>query len=164
MVLPAAPAYAATLPTGARSLESVNYPGRYVRHLNSLGQLDPVTSGSTAQTKLDATFTVVNGLASPACYSFQTKGGLFLRHRDWRLRVDANTGDATFRGGRHVLRGGRLGRRLGLAGLVQLSGPPDPAPRLRAVAGHVPGHGRVPGGQLVPAHRAVGAEDEPRTR
>jgi beta-xylosidase len=47
---------------------------------------------------MDATFTVVNGLASPACYSFQTKGGLFLRHRDWRLRVDANTGDATFRG------------------------------------------------------------------
>jgi hypothetical protein len=92
-----APAYAATLPTGAASLESVNHPGRYVRHLDALGQLDAVTSGSAAQTKLDATFTVVNGLASPACYSFQTKTGLFLRHQDWRLRVDTNTGDATFR-------------------------------------------------------------------
>ncbi|MEV4414289.1 family 43 glycosylhydrolase [Catellatospora sp. NPDC049609] len=97
VVLTGAPAYAATLPTGARSLEAVNYPGRYVRHLDSLGRIDAVTSGSTAQVKQDATFTVVNGLASPACYSFQTKSGLFLRHRDYRLRVDANTGDAVFR-------------------------------------------------------------------
>ncbi|MCW6008296.1 family 43 glycosylhydrolase [Micromonospora sp. CPCC 205371] len=94
----AAPAQAATLPPGAASLESVNYPGRYARHVNSLGQLEAVAAASAAQVKLDATFTVVNGLASPSCYSFQTKGGLFLRHRDFRLRVDANTGDATFRG------------------------------------------------------------------
>jgi beta-xylosidase len=91
-------AHAAPLPTGARSLESVSHSGRYVRHSNALGQLDPVTSSSTTQTKLDATFAVVNGLAAPGCYSFQTKTGLFLRHRDWRLRIDTNTGDATFRG------------------------------------------------------------------
>jgi hypothetical protein len=98
VVVTPAPAYAAALPTGASSLESVNYPGRYIRHLNALGQVEAVTAGSAAQTKLDATFTVVNGLASPACYSFQTRSGLFLRHRDLRLRVDANAGDATFRG------------------------------------------------------------------
>jgi hypothetical protein len=92
------PAYAATLPTGAVSVESANYAGRFVRHLDSLARLDTVTSNSATQLRLDASFTVVNGLASPACYSFQTKGGLFLRHRDWRLRIDANTGDATFRG------------------------------------------------------------------
>ncbi|GAB3847715.1 AbfB domain-containing protein [Dactylosporangium cerinum] len=97
VVVTAGPTAAATVPTGAVSLESVNYPGRYVRHLDSLGRIDPVTTASTAQTKADATFTVVNGLASPGCYSFQTKSGLFLRHRDFRLRVDANTGDATFR-------------------------------------------------------------------
>ncbi|GIH23482.1 hypothetical protein Aph01nite_17920 [Acrocarpospora phusangensis] len=97
LVATAAPAYAATPPTGARSLESVNYPGRYVRHLDALGRLDQVTSAATAQTKREATFTIVNGLAAPSCYSFQTADGLFLRHRDWRLRVDANTGDATFR-------------------------------------------------------------------
>ncbi len=91
------PAAAATVPTGVVSLESVNYPGRYVRHLDGLGRIDPVTAASSAQTKADATFTVVNGLASPGCYSFQTKSGLFLRHRDYRLRIDANTGDATFR-------------------------------------------------------------------
>jgi Alpha-L-arabinofuranosidase B (ABFB) domain len=69
-----------------------------LRHLNATGQITPVTAGSDGQTKRDATFTIVNGLASRACYSFQTKTGLFLRHRDYRLRVDANTGDAAFRG------------------------------------------------------------------
>nr|MDT0662017.1 family 43 glycosylhydrolase [Micromonospora sp. DSM 115978] len=93
----ASPAQAATLPTGARSLESVNYPGRFVRHLDALGRLDAVSASSPAQTRLDATFTVVNGLASPACYSLQTSDGRFLRHRDWRLRIDLNTGDAAFR-------------------------------------------------------------------
>lgn len=91
------PAYAATLPTGAHSLESVNFPGRYMRHASSLGRIEAVTSSSTAQTKQDATFTIVNGLASPTCYSLQTKGGLFLRHSNYRLRVETNSGDATFR-------------------------------------------------------------------
>lgn len=97
VAVPGGPAHAAPLPTGARSLEAVNYPGHFVRHLNALGQLEAVSASSSSQAKLDATFTVVNGLASPDCYSFQTKSGLFLRHRDFRLRVDANTGDPTFR-------------------------------------------------------------------
>jgi hypothetical protein len=90
-------ASAEVLPTGARSLESVNFPGHYVRHADYLGRLDPVASGSSAQVKADATFTVVNGLASPSCHSFQARNGQFLRHRDWRVRLEANTGDATFR-------------------------------------------------------------------
>lgn len=89
VVVPGSVASADTLPTGAQSLESVNQPGRYVRHLSSTGQITPVTAGSDSQTKRDATFTVVNGLASPACYSFQTKSGVFLRHRGYRLRVEA---------------------------------------------------------------------------
>jgi hypothetical protein len=97
VVLPGSPAQAAPLPVGAQSLESVNYPGRYVRHQDSLGRLDPVSATSPTQIKLDATFTIVNGLASPACYSFQARNGQFLRHRDWRLRVDVNAGDPTFR-------------------------------------------------------------------
>lgn len=95
--LPPSPASAATMPTGARSLEAVNYPGRFIRHLDYLGRLDPVTSGSTAQTKQDATFTVTSGLASPSCYSFQAANGMFLRHEDWRVGVEANTGTAQFR-------------------------------------------------------------------
>ncbi|MEU0878155.1 family 43 glycosylhydrolase [Lentzea sp. NPDC005914] len=96
--LPPAPASAATLPTGARSLESVNYPGRFLRHADYLGRLDPVTSGSSALTKSDATFTVVNGLASPSCYSFQAANGMFLRHRDMRVHLEASTGTPEFRG------------------------------------------------------------------
>ncbi|MEV0388547.1 family 43 glycosylhydrolase [Nonomuraea sp. NPDC050643] len=94
---PPPPAYAAAPPTGAHSLESVDHPGRYVRHADFLGRLDPVTSAATTQTKLDATFTIVNGLAAPHCVSFQARDGRFLRHRDWRLRTDVNTGDAAFR-------------------------------------------------------------------
>jgi hypothetical protein len=97
VALPDSAAHAASLPTGARSLESVNYPGRFIRTVDSLGRLEPVTAASTAQIKRDATYTIVNGLASPACYSLQTRDGLFLRHRDWRLRVDANTGEPAFR-------------------------------------------------------------------
>jgi Glycosyl hydrolases family 43/Alpha-L-arabinofuranosidase B (ABFB) domain len=90
------PAYAATIPIGARSFESVNVPGRFIRHLNFLGRIDQVTSGSSAQTKRDATFTVLPGLADPTCYSLQV-GGQFLRHRDLRLRLEPNTGTPTFR-------------------------------------------------------------------
>ncbi|MGP3982397.1 family 43 glycosylhydrolase [Streptomyces sp. KR80] len=98
VVLPDPAAYAAaTIPTGARSLESVNFAGRYVRTLDGLGRVDPVTSGSSAQTKRDATVTVVSGLASPSCYSFQVAGATYLRHRDWRLRAETNDGSATFR-------------------------------------------------------------------
>jgi hypothetical protein len=97
VIVTGGPARAATLPTGARSLESVNYPGRYVRHLDFAGRLDAISSASGAQAAQDATFTVVNGLASPTCYSLQTRSGLFLRHRDWLLRVDTNTGDPGFR-------------------------------------------------------------------
>jgi|GEM_PF-2637511 len=88
---------AATLPSGAASLESVNYPGRFLRHQDQGVRLDPVGTSSPQQTRLDATFVIVNGLASPDCYSLQTRDGLFLRHRDWQLRVDTNTGDAAFR-------------------------------------------------------------------
>ncbi|RAS67167.1 alpha-L-arabinofuranosidase B-like protein [Lentzea atacamensis] len=86
-------AHAATIATGARSLESVNFPGRFV---TAAGRIDPVTSGSTAAAKRDATFTVLPGLASPSCHSFQV-GGMFLRHYGFRLRLDVNAGTPAFR-------------------------------------------------------------------
>ncbi len=102
-ILPVAPAPAdvlpaATIPTRAQSLEPVNLPGWFVQHSDRLGRLGTVTSGSSAQAKSDATFTVVSGLASPSCYSFQATNGLFLRHRDYRVRLEGNTGTAEFRG------------------------------------------------------------------
>jgi hypothetical protein len=87
----------ASLPLAARSLQSVNYPGRYVRHNNYLGYLDPVTSASSTLTKQDATFTIVRGLADANCHSFQGTGGRYLRHYNARLRLDADNGTALFR-------------------------------------------------------------------
>ncbi|WP_206074441.1 family 43 glycosylhydrolase [Antribacter gilvus] len=94
-----APAEAAptTVTLGRASFEPVNYAGRFVRHQDYLGRIDPVTSSSAAQLKSDATFTVVPGLASSSCYSFQATNGRFLRHKDYRVRLDTNDGSATFR-------------------------------------------------------------------
>jgi hypothetical protein len=86
-----------TLPLNTtRSFQSVNIPDRYMRHRNFLGYTDPVDASSTIQTKQDATFTVVPGLADANCYSFRTASGLYLRHSAFRVRVAANDGTATF--------------------------------------------------------------------
>jgi hypothetical protein len=99
VAVPIGPAHAAEIAVGARSLQSVNFPGRYVRHDNYLGQLDPVTPASTAQLKQDATFTVTPGLAGgTGCVSFQAANGAWLRHRDFRLRLETSDGTATFLG------------------------------------------------------------------
>ncbi|MBO3737362.1 family 43 glycosylhydrolase [Actinoplanes flavus] len=93
----AGPAAAAEIPTGARSLESVNLTGRYLRHSDYLGSVAAVTSASSAQAKSDATFTVTPGLAGGAgCVSFQAANGMWLRHRDFRIRLETNAGTATF--------------------------------------------------------------------
>ncbi|WP_158647319.1 family 43 glycosylhydrolase [Actinoplanes sp. ATCC 53533] len=97
------PAQAADIPAGARSLESVNYPGSYLRHGDYLGGIAAVTAASSPQAKADATFTVTPGLAGgTGCVSLQAANGMWLRHRDYRIRLETNTGtplflaDATF--------------------------------------------------------------------
>jgi hypothetical protein len=88
----------AALPTHTnRSLQSVNFSGRYAAvRSDSLGYLDPVTSSSTTAVKQSATFTIVPGLADSTCYSFRDSSGRYLRHKDYRIRFDANNGTATF--------------------------------------------------------------------
>ncbi|MFC4463483.1 family 43 glycosylhydrolase [Streptomyces xiangluensis] len=88
----------AALPTHTnRSLQSVNFTGRYLAvRSDSLGYLDPVTSSSTTAVKQSATFTIVPGLADSTCYSFRDSSGRYLRHKDYRIRFDANNGTATF--------------------------------------------------------------------
>ncbi|WP_334523112.1 family 43 glycosylhydrolase [Streptomyces sp. B21-105] len=88
----------ATLPTHTdRSLQSVNFPGRYAAvRSDNLGYVDPVTVASTPAVKQSATFTVVPGLADPTCYSFRDSAGRYLRHMDFRIRADANNGTAVF--------------------------------------------------------------------
>lgn len=147
-----------TLPTNTtRSLQSVNYTGRYaVVRSDSLGYVDPVTSSSTTAVKQSATFTVVPGLADANCYSFRDSMrplsaplGLPdpLRHgrRHDRLRQ-----------GRHVLRPTRHGFRHGTPGVVQLPGPLHPALQLRAAPGRVPGDGHLPRRQFLQGGEPLG--------
>ncbi|GGU67156.1 glycoside hydrolase family 43 protein [Lentzea flava] len=83
------------VPTGNRSLRSVNYADRYVRHRDNLGYVEQI---STATDRQDATFTVVPGLANTACVSLRSVNfpDRYLRHYDFRVRLDVNNGDATF--------------------------------------------------------------------
>ncbi|WP_369037506.1 MULTISPECIES: AbfB domain-containing protein [Streptomyces] len=86
----------------SRSVESVNYPGRYWHVSNGLVKLDQVRGSESRE---DSTFDVVKGLSNSSCYSFKTNDGKYLRHRDFILRAERNDGsslfkqDATFCGG-----------------------------------------------------------------
>ncbi|MFE2039236.1 AbfB domain-containing protein, partial [Streptomyces scopuliridis] len=55
--------------------------------------------GSDGLLKNDATWKVITGLANSQCYSFESRNypGEYLRHRDFRVRRDANDGSALFR-------------------------------------------------------------------
>ncbi|WP_369257613.1 AbfB domain-containing protein [Streptomyces sp. R35] len=85
-----------------KSIRSVNYPDRYWHVSDGAVRLDPVGSGSSATTKQDASFKLVEGLANSSCYSFATTDGTYLRHRNFSLRADRDDGsdlfekDATF--------------------------------------------------------------------
>ncbi len=80
------------------------FTNRYLRHSNSLGFTEVVTSSSDNTLKADATFRVVAALDGTPCYSFESRNfpGKYLRHSGFRLRIDANDGqdvmkkDATF--------------------------------------------------------------------
>jgi hypothetical protein len=88
-----APQSAATL----HSLESVNYPGRYIDVRDSLGYLDPLSGTDSAQARKNATFTVKSGLADASCFSFMAADGSYLRHRDFRIHLDADDGSTLFK-------------------------------------------------------------------
>ncbi|MFJ9519905.1 glycoside hydrolase family 43 protein [Kitasatospora sp. NPDC101801] len=86
----------ATLPVNTtRSLQSVNYPSRY---LSSDGSLATVTSSSSTAAKQAASFTVVPGLADPNCHSLRAADGRYLRHWDFKLRLGTDDGSAVFTG------------------------------------------------------------------
>ncbi|QRN98978.1 AbfB domain-containing protein [Archangium violaceum] len=89
------------LPVGQYRALQVTTPGytnRYVRHFESLGYTEVVSSASTGTLKQDATFKVVAGLADAACYSFESRNfpGSYLRHSASRIRRDARDGSALF--------------------------------------------------------------------
>ncbi len=81
------PSGPAVVPLGARSLESVDRPGRFLAYDG-----DFATLSSAA-----ATFTVSKGLADSRCVTFRAADGRYLRHYDLRLRLSADDGSRLFR-------------------------------------------------------------------
>jgi DNA-directed RNA polymerase specialized sigma24 family protein len=79
------------------ALRSVGSPGRYVREIDDLSFLASVSANSSMETKRDATFTIVTGLADSDCYSFRDRTGRYLRHSFFRVRLDADDGSNLFK-------------------------------------------------------------------
>ncbi|WP_327694081.1 AbfB domain-containing protein [Streptomyces sp. NBC_00459] len=77
-----------------RSVESINYPGRYWHVSGGLVRLDPVGGSESRE---DSSFSLVPGLSNGSCYSFKTHDGKYLRHRDFILRADRNDGSSLFK-------------------------------------------------------------------
>ena len=95
--LPAEPA--GQLRDGARVSLRVTTPGftdRYLRHRDSLAITSVVSASSSALDRADGTFVVRRGLADASCWSFEASNfpGQYLRHRAYRLRIDALDGSA----------------------------------------------------------------------
>ena len=76
--------------------ESVNYPGRYIRHRNLQGYVEPI---STNLDKLDSSFRIRTGLADPNCISLESKNfpDYFLRHQNFRIVLSSNDSSTLFR-------------------------------------------------------------------
>ncbi|GIJ46863.1 hypothetical protein Val02_37490 [Virgisporangium aliadipatigenens] len=85
----------AAVAPGRLSLEAANAPGRYVAAGATFGYVGTATDGASRER---ATFEAVPGLADAACFSFRSRDGAFLRHIDWRLRLDQDNGTALFHG------------------------------------------------------------------
>ncbi|THV23600.1 glycoside hydrolase family 43 protein [Glycomyces paridis] len=88
--------------SGAVSIESVNYPGHFLRHSNYDFAL--VANDGSAQFAADATFTRTAGLADGSWSSFQSYNNptRYIRHYAYNLRLDpistaTDRSDATFR-------------------------------------------------------------------
>lgn len=76
-----------------RSVRSVNYPDRYWHMSDGRVGLDQVRGSDSRE---DSTFKQVKGLADSSCYSFATRDGQYLRHRDFVLRAERTDGSALF--------------------------------------------------------------------
>lgn len=97
-----------TAPPGSLSFHSVNFPGRYIRHRNALGEISPIASDLD---RSDSTFILRQALvgrgevetqpvdANEIAVSLESVNfpGHFLRHQDFRLKLHQNDGSLLFR-------------------------------------------------------------------
>ena len=76
------------------SFESYNFPGRYIRHRDSLGFVEKLQDRLA---KKDGTFRIVPGLAGK-CRSFESVNypNHFLRHENFRLKLARRSNDQLF--------------------------------------------------------------------
>ncbi|MEV0568325.1 sigma-70 family RNA polymerase sigma factor [Dactylosporangium sp. NPDC050588] len=89
----------ATLAPGRTvSIESAHEPGLFVTTVDGLGVLAAVPADGDAAQRRRATFTVLAGLADPACFTFRADDGRFLRHASWRFQLSRDEGTPLFRG------------------------------------------------------------------
>ncbi|MFE0250428.1 AbfB domain-containing protein [Streptomyces sp. NPDC059010] len=75
------------------SVRSVNYPDRYWHMSDGMVGLDQVRGSESRE---DSTFKQVKSLANSSCYSFATRDGQYLRHRNFVLRAERADGSALF--------------------------------------------------------------------
>jgi hypothetical protein len=77
-------------------LQSLNYPGLFIRHRNFLGELTRIT---TDLDRKDASFKLVPGLADRNLVSFESVNypGYYLRHQGFRIKLMRGPGDDLFR-------------------------------------------------------------------
>ena len=77
-------------------LASLNFRTRGIRHQNFLGELTTVTNDQDAA---DARFSIRHGLADDGGVSFESVNfpTFFLRHQDFRLKLQQNSGDDLFK-------------------------------------------------------------------
>lgn len=77
-------------------LQSMNFPGLFIRHRNFLGELTRITSDLDRK---DASFRIVPGLADRRFVSFESVNypGYYLRHEGFRIKLVRGTDNDLFR-------------------------------------------------------------------
>jgi len=77
------------------SLESLNYPGYFIRHQDFLGKISEIKSDLD---KRDSAFKILPGLADNVYISFESVNypGYYLRHRNFRIYLDPKSDEELF--------------------------------------------------------------------
>jgi hypothetical protein len=77
-------------------LQSLNFPGLFIRHRNFLGELTRINSNLDRQ---DASFRIVPGLANSNLISFESVNypGYYLRHQGFRIKLARRENNDLFR-------------------------------------------------------------------
>jgi hypothetical protein len=87
----------ATIPLGTYSLQLASEPDRYLSQESGFAAIEEAGSTDEGDAGREARFTVVEGLADSACFSFLNAEGEYLRHYEMRLQLDPDDGSELFR-------------------------------------------------------------------